>query len=301
MTTDLVTIADTVRLPITVDQAIEEWKSYQELCQKLLDASDYQAMGKDKFRKKSGWRKLARAFNLATRIVEKEVERDELGRPTWAGFYVEASASTRTGPRTAAGYHEAHLRERCCPAAFGKACPKKSREHHDCCPVDCDGWAHWSHPGDIPATAETRATNRAISNLIGAGEVSAEEMEVDGVGPGRTTAKGSRRQSSKAPPTSAPGRGVKPSQFSGYEAGPNTVDTQKFVEAAEKRGVTLAAIRGRFSDINGILKWLAEDELRTLDSLIDEMADGAAPAANDDENQEPAEAEETSADDLPVE
>ena len=36
---------------------------------------------------------------------------------------------------------------------------------------------HWGHPGDVAATALTRAKNRAISDLIGAGEVSAEEIE----------------------------------------------------------------------------------------------------------------------------
>ena len=39
------------------------------------------------------------------------------------------------------------------------------------------GFAHPNH--DIPATAHTRATNRAIADLIGAGEVTAEEMQAD--------------------------------------------------------------------------------------------------------------------------
>ena len=47
-----------------------------------------------------------------------------------------------------------------------------------------DGWGNCSrgeggkaHPNhDIPATACTRATNRAIADLIGAGEVSADEL-----------------------------------------------------------------------------------------------------------------------------
>ena len=37
--------------------------------------------------------------------------------------------------------------------------------------------AHPNH--DIPATAMTRATNRAIADLIGAGEVTAEEIQAE--------------------------------------------------------------------------------------------------------------------------
>ena len=50
-----------------------------------------------------------------------------------------------------------------------------------------DGWGNCSrqegnkaHPNhDIPATAMTRATNRAIADLIGAGEVTAEEIQAE--------------------------------------------------------------------------------------------------------------------------
>jgi hypothetical protein len=67
---------------------------------------------------------------------------------------------------------EAHVTEKCCK----RPCPKSSWRDHECCAANCNGRTHWSHPGDLPATATTRAKNRAISDLIGAGEVSAEEM-----------------------------------------------------------------------------------------------------------------------------
>lgn len=163
-------VTDIVRPLVTAEQALRAWEEYQALVNALCTEEDYQAIGGKKFRKKSGWRKLARAFNLADRIVCSNIDRDDLGRPLFAGITVEAAAPNG---RTATGYHEAHLTERCCPSAYGKSCD----HNHAHCANGCDGWVHWSHPGDIPATAHTRAKNRAIADLIGAGEVSAEEME----------------------------------------------------------------------------------------------------------------------------
>jgi len=93
---------------------------------------------------KSAWRKLAVALNISTEIIKTErvKEDDEIK------YIVEVKAYTRLG-RCACGTGIASSKER----TF-------VREH------------------DILALAETRATNRAIANLIGFGETTAEEEGV---------------------------------------------------------------------------------------------------------------------------
>jgi hypothetical protein len=159
---------------INVDLAMEEWDRYQELTKRLLNDTDYQKIGKQKFKKKSAWRKYARAFNISCAVVSQEVARAEDGFPQFARVVVRA---TEPGGRWQDADQECHVQERCCPAAVDGACFKVSWQSHDCCERGCSGRLHFSHPGDLPATALTRAKNRAISDLIGAGEVSAEEMD----------------------------------------------------------------------------------------------------------------------------
>jgi hypothetical protein len=173
-TTDLVAYSDTVSLPITVEEAVKQWDEYQRLTQSLLNATDFQKIGSRSFKKKSAWRKYARAFNISDRVTHEEIARAEDGFPLFARIRVEAS---HPNGRTAEADHECHVKERCCPASTGANCDKKTWRGHYCCTTGCNGRLHWSHPGDLPATALTRAKNRAISDLIGAGEVSAEEME----------------------------------------------------------------------------------------------------------------------------
>ena len=161
----------TVSLPGTVEDAVEQWSQYQALTQKLLDATDYQdAGGGKRFKKKSAWRKYAKAFNISDHIVTEQIERRPDGWPRWARVRVAAVAPNG---RTSEADHECHISERCCPVSYGEQCGKR----HTHCEQECSGRSHWSHPGDIVATATTRAKNRAISDLIGAGEVSAEEMD----------------------------------------------------------------------------------------------------------------------------
>jgi hypothetical protein len=280
-------LSATVSLPITVEQAKAQWQEYQRLCQELLDESDYQNIGGNKFRKKSGWRKLGRAFNLDTRVLTREVERDDRGRPIWAGFLVEASAPTRSGARVMTGYHEAHLQEKCCPVAFGEGCTKTGRHNH--CSPNCSGRPHWSQPGDIAATAETRATNRAISNLIGAGEVSAEEAAVNGAGPSQPDGRASttRKATGQAARASAAAQrysvedlsraGIKPSQVDGFvEDG--VYSATAFWRAVGAAGLTVDQVYDYFGLAKGdtvpLWEFLKRDEKRTLQGLIESVAAG---------------------------
>ena len=123
--------------------------AYDRAVRALVGPNDVQREGGREFKKKSAWRKLARYFNISTEIVREETVRDEEGHVVatvvmrgiapW-GQHVEAIAKCSTRePR------------------FAK---NRSKADHDC-----------------PATAQTRATNRVIADLIAAGEVSAEEIE----------------------------------------------------------------------------------------------------------------------------
>jgi hypothetical protein len=169
-----------------VEQALARWDAYQELTRKLLDPTDYQATGQKRFKKKSAWRKYANAFHLSDRVVHEEIVRDDDGWPRYARVRV---AAAYPDGRSAEADHECHITERCCPRSRGNPCSKSGWDkRHICCQAGCDGRTHWSHPGDIPATALTRAKNRAISDLIGAGEVSAEEMQGQSVEPAQPRA-----------------------------------------------------------------------------------------------------------------
>ena len=139
--------------------AIKQWDAYQELCKGLLNETDYQEIfvrEKDEngnwikvkrhFKKKSAWQKLARAFNVDTHIVDRDIERTKMGKVKEAYYCVRATLPNGRSVESDA---------LCSRSEIGK---DKVSDH------------------TIMSTAKTRATNRAIAELIGAGEVSAEEM-----------------------------------------------------------------------------------------------------------------------------
>lgn len=145
-----------------VDIAIEQWDAYQKLCKGLLNESDYQEIivkEKDEngnyvkvkrhFKKKSAWQKLSRAFNVDTSIVDRDIERTKMGRVKEAYYCVRATLPNGRSVESDA---------LCSRSEKGK---DKVSDH------------------TIMSTAKTRATNRAIAELIGAGETSAEEMNAE--------------------------------------------------------------------------------------------------------------------------
>ena len=131
--------------PETAKKAMQ---TYQSICKAMLDDSDYQKImvnGQQKeFKKKSAWRKLARAFSISDEIIKEEHEVNEKYE-VWR-IYVRASSANG---RSVIGVGSCSSRERV--------------------------FAHIDH--DLYATAHTRAKNRAISDILGSGETSAEEIE----------------------------------------------------------------------------------------------------------------------------
>lgn len=138
--------------------ALKAWRDYLTMKRMLLDSSDYQSITtfqtgkgttKRSFIKKSGWRKLATAFNLSDEIIKEERKEYNLGQVNYY-FVIEVTAKvTAKNGRIS--------------TAIG-SCASNERK-----------FAHTEH--DVRSTAHTRAKNRAISDMIGGGEVSAEEVE----------------------------------------------------------------------------------------------------------------------------
>lgn len=142
---ELTTVTNNVQ-NFDVDAALKQWEAYQIFTEKLLNENDYINIKGKSFKKKSAWRKYARAFNINTEVINQEISKNDKGIVTEANFLVRA---TLPDGRYCDGWGNCSRRE----------AGQKQRPNHD-----------------IPATAMTRATNRAIADLIGAGEVTAEEM-----------------------------------------------------------------------------------------------------------------------------
>jgi len=138
-----------VRLVATPGEIVQAWKEFDALKPQILDKSDLQRIsGRDAI-KKSGWRKIAAAFGISLETVEEKRLDKEDGTFT-SSYTVRAVAP---GGRHCDGVGAASSNEANC---------KQKPEHN------------------TPATAYTRAANRAISDLVGGGDVSAEELEATG-------------------------------------------------------------------------------------------------------------------------
>lgn len=186
--------------------------NYQDVCKALLDKSDYQNVvinGKPKpFKKKSAWRKIATAFNISDDILEKEIIRDENHQIISATFYVIATAPNgRTGVASAS-----------C-AIFDKINKKDTEQ-----PSNFELRKRFNNAeNDVITTAHTRAKSRAIADLVGMGEVSAEELGDMGViekpksvsATPKKSAKSAKKSTKKTVPKK---KGVKPKPAKEEEA-----------------------------------------------------------------------------------
>lgn len=128
--------------------------AYDTACASLIGPNDVQKDGNRTFKKKSAWRKLARHFGISTAV--ERVTKEMLGETFCATVTVKALAP------------------------WGQ-----SAEAVGACASDEATGRRVITIADAIATAETRATNRAVSNLIAMGEVSAEEMSKGSNGGGQ--------------------------------------------------------------------------------------------------------------------
>lgn len=134
-----------VNAPAALEHQKKLAAAYDAACASLIGPNDVQVEGSRTFKKKSAWRKLQRHFNISTEI--RHVEKEMLGDLFCATVTVRATAP------------------------WGQ-----SSEAVGACSTDEESGRRKITIADAIATAETRATNRSVSNLIAMGEVSAEEM-----------------------------------------------------------------------------------------------------------------------------
>jgi hypothetical protein len=123
------------------------WARFQAVKAAVVEAGDVQEVTrngkKEGYIVKSGWRKIAVVYGLRTELLEKQ-------RLTQGQTIIWNVRTRATAPNGA--YAE----------AWG-SCNSAER-----------AFAHGE--SDMLMTAQTRATNRAISDVVGGGDVSAEEM-----------------------------------------------------------------------------------------------------------------------------
>ncbi len=147
---------------VDVEGAAAFMQNYQDLVKALLDKSDYQQINGVPKKKKSAWRKLATAFNISDDIVEKEIIREEDHQIISAWFVVKATLPNGRygiGVGDCSIFDKINKKDNEMPSNFELRKRFNNAEH------------------DVLTTAHTRAKSRAISDLVGGGEVSAEELE----------------------------------------------------------------------------------------------------------------------------
>lgn len=161
-----------VRPLVSVDTAIAQWAEYQDLVHRLLAPSDYQTYtayenGKTvtkRFKKKSAFRKMRRFFGFNLEVLEERIGHKHI-KETCARLFIP------------------DIKECGCPTQYARFIVRvtdpRSGQYVDgigICSLGEKNRVFTKPDHEIPATAHTRAVNRGISDLIGAGEDSAEEV-----------------------------------------------------------------------------------------------------------------------------
>ena len=133
-----------VKPVVSVEEALVVWQEYQNLKTKLADKGDFVKIKEKDHPTKQYANKLSKFFSLSVEILKAEKETKQDNSFVW---HIWTRATAPNGQYRDGDGH-CHSRERT--------------------------FTHLEH--DVYATAVTRSKNRAILELVGFGEVSAEEM-----------------------------------------------------------------------------------------------------------------------------
>lgn len=148
--TSLIRLDPIVRPAVSTEAAIQAWDEYQNLKKRIASKEDFQTIqGKD-FPKKSLWRKLATFFNLSIEVAQEKEIKNEDGSIDFDVIYRAIAPNGRS------------------TIGDGSCNSQEKKDRH--------GNVLTNSRHNTRGTAHTRAFNRAVSNLIGGGEVSAEEI-----------------------------------------------------------------------------------------------------------------------------
>lgn len=167
-----------------VDEVVDVYKTFEEMKESLLDTSDKTEISGSIHVNKSGWRKFATAFNLSVDVVSTQLWVDD--------GIVKARAKARA---TAPNGKQSTDVSMCASneAAHMNKVGDDRNDKPELDDVDADdiiwvdgAWRQIKNPREVNehnilATAVTRAKNRAISDCVGGGEVSAEEIKAEDV------------------------------------------------------------------------------------------------------------------------
>ena len=168
-----------VFMPIDVGGAVRTWQAYQELCRLVLDENDYAIIRGKKARKRSGWTKLRRFLGVTADIQQEDRFELDHGDDWGYRFTVRAfDASSRYEDSDGACTYSELKANYDAAKAKGK-----------------DGIPPTEH--NVRAKALTRAKNRATSDFLGAGEVSAEELDAPETAPTRRQTKATSKPTPK--------------------------------------------------------------------------------------------------------
>lgn len=249
--------------PGDVVNAFEEYRKIQSALDMALPDCLMEIQRK-KFRKKNYWRAVATAFNLTLELVS---ERESTAADGDWGFLIVYRATAPNGRY-----------------------------------ADGDGTCFASEKGEgqgsvhnVRAHASTRAVNRAISNLVGFGEVSAEEMLEE-----KVQARAAKRSPDPVSTPSSSTGSESPGQFDtpiGF--GKHKTQTWRQMTEGEVGGDRYSYLEWLASNIKGKLakdpdhKYAASDRERLIRvekclALIERRADErAAGESRDDNTDEP--------------
>lgn len=180
--------------PGDVVEAVEEYRKIQKALDDAMPDC-LMTIQKRKFRKKNYWRAIATAFNLTVTLTSEERVDvpDDWG---WLVIYTAAASNGRSadGDGTCFATEKWSDRQRCPACGEGEFSFRSKNEDgpsHFCWKSKGGCGHEWTPAADteividksqatvhnVRAHAHTRAYNRAVSNLVGFGEVSAEEMQ----------------------------------------------------------------------------------------------------------------------------
>jgi len=200
--------------PIWSIQTIQkQFKQYELLKQSLLSTNDFITIRWVKRIKKSWFRKLATAFGISIDIVHQE-------RVNYDWYHVWNITAKAIAPN----------------GRFATCCASCASNERDYQKVE----------NDVRTTAQTRASNRAIADLIGAWEVSAEE----------TTS-----SPSKEPVVISPTNDNEPL--------PITDGQKKFLSALLKKKYQWEELEQYLEDMEHLSKWEAHKKIKDLAHLWD--------------------------------
>jgi len=136
--------------PLDIDRLAVAFKKFQEFKARLLTKDDSVDIKGKQYLKKSAWRKWALACGVSDEILSHERIPPQ-GKDHEGNFFYRLIVRA---------YHNTTGR-----SSIGVAVASRNEK---------EAWTHEEH--DIFSLAHTRAKNRAIADLVGGGEVSAEEM-----------------------------------------------------------------------------------------------------------------------------